>query len=54
MLFVLGDTHAIVYARDSGGLLEIWEPSAGKAFVTDDRLRHIWTATPWNLSRARD
>jgi hypothetical protein len=54
MLFVLGDTHAIVYARDSGGLLEIWDPSAGKAFVTDDRLRHIWTGHALEFSRARD
>jgi hypothetical protein len=54
MLFVLGDTHAVVYARNSGGLLEIWNPSAGKAFITDDRLRHIWTGHALEFSRARD
>ena len=42
MLFILGDTHAVVFAGMSGGLVEIWNPSTGKALASERRLGQIW------------
>ena len=54
MLFVLGDTHAVVYAGISGDLFEIWNPSTGKAFVSEEGLRHIWNGHALEFRRAAD
>jgi hypothetical protein len=54
MLFVLGDTHAVAYAGMTGGLVEIWNPSFGKAFFPEWRLRQIWNGHALEFERARN
>jgi hypothetical protein len=52
MLFILGDTHAVVYAGMKGGRIEIWNPSLGKAFIPEARLRQIWNGHALEFERA--
>jgi Peptidase C39 family len=42
MLFVIGDTHAVVYAGMADGLFEIWNPNFGKRFMPEKQLGVIW------------
>jgi hypothetical protein len=52
MLFVLNDTHAVVYAGMTGGLVEIWNFNAGKTFLSEWRLREIWDGHALEFTRA--
>jgi ABC-type bacteriocin/lantibiotic exporter with double-glycine peptidase domain len=52
MLFVLGDTHAVVYAGMTGGLAEIWNPSEGKALVPEGRLSELWDGHALEFQRS--
>lgn len=52
MLFVLNDTHAVVYAGMTGGLIEIWNPSFGKAFMPEWRLDQMWDGHALEFKRA--
>jgi hypothetical protein len=54
MLFVFGDTHAVVYAGMKGGLVEIWNPSYGKAFLPEWRLVRMWDGHALEFERARN
>jgi ABC-type bacteriocin/lantibiotic exporter with double-glycine peptidase domain len=53
MLFILGDTHAVMYARMVGGMIEIWNPSFGKAFLPEWRLNQIWDGHAMEFKRDR-
>jgi len=52
MLFIFGDTHAVVYAGMTGGLAEIWNPSVGKALVPEWRLAQMWEGHALEFERA--
>jgi hypothetical protein len=54
MLFVFADSHAVVYAGMTGGLAEIWNPSAGKAFLPAWRLHQMWDGHALEFERARN
>jgi hypothetical protein len=54
MLFVLSDTHAVIYAGITGGLIEIWNPSFGKAFLPEWRLNEIWDGHALEFKRDGD
>jgi hypothetical protein len=53
MLFVVGDTHAMVYAGMTGGLAEIWNPSSGKMLMPESRLDVIWGGHALEFQRDR-
>jgi peptidase C39-like protein len=42
MLFVLGDTHAVVYAGMTNGEVELWNPNGGKKYLSIERLSEFW------------
>lgn len=52
MLFVIGDTHAVVYAGMKGGLVEILNPSSGKRLMPESRLNVIWDGHALEFNRA--
>ena len=52
MLFIFGDTHAVVYAGMSGGRAEIWNPSVGKALLPEWRLGQMWEGHALEFQRA--
>jgi ABC-type bacteriocin/lantibiotic exporter with double-glycine peptidase domain len=52
MLFILSDTHAVVYAGMTDGLAEIWNISGGKSFLAEWRLRQIWDGHALEFKRA--
>jgi hypothetical protein len=52
MLFVIGDTHAVVFARMTDGLVEIWNPSFGKRLEPEARLDVIWKGHALEFQRA--
>jgi ABC-type bacteriocin/lantibiotic exporter with double-glycine peptidase domain len=54
MLFIFAATHAVVFARMTGGRAEIWNPSDGKAFLTESRLRQMWDGHALEFERARN
>jgi hypothetical protein len=54
MLFIRGDTHAVVYAGMTGGLVEIWNPSFGKSFIPESRLRQYWDGHALEFKRTAD
>jgi hypothetical protein len=54
MLFIFSDSHAVVYAGMKGGLAEIWNPSAGKAFLPEWRLGQMWDGHALEFKRARN
>jgi hypothetical protein len=54
MLFVFADSHAVVFAGMTGGLAEIWNPSVGKAFLPEWRLRQMWDGHALEFERARN
>ena len=54
MLFISGDTHAVVYAKRVGDVLEIWNPNSGKALVPASRLGMIWHGHALEFQRAND
>jgi hypothetical protein len=52
MLFILGDTHAVVYAGMTNGVVEIWNPSFGKAFVPERQMRDFWDGHALEFTRS--
>jgi ABC-type bacteriocin/lantibiotic exporter with double-glycine peptidase domain len=54
MLFIRDDTHAVVYVGRRGELLEIWNPSFGKSFMPESRLRQLWDGHALEFNRSRN
>jgi hypothetical protein len=53
MLFFVNDTHAVVFAGiTSDGLVEIWNPSQGKTFFSENALNRVWTGHALEFHRA--
>jgi ABC-type bacteriocin/lantibiotic exporter with double-glycine peptidase domain len=52
MLFILGDTHAVVYDGMKGGLIEIWNPSFGKKLMTEAQLGLNWDGHALEFKRS--
>jgi hypothetical protein len=52
MLFVMNDSHAVVFVGLTNGLVEIWNPSQGKTFYTENALRRTWTGHAIEFRRA--
>ena len=52
MLFILGDTHAVVYAGTSHGRIEILNPSVGKTWLSESQLRELWDGHALEFMRA--
>lgn len=51
MLFIMADTHAVVYAGMRHGRIEIWNPSTGKSLITEPELHEIWTGHALEFTR---
>jgi len=54
MLFVIGDTHAVVYAGISSGVVELWNPSFGKTLVPESRMSAFWDGHALEFKRTQD
>jgi Peptidase C39 family len=54
MLFVMSDTHAVVYAGMKGGLVEIWNPNNGKRLMPESQLSVIWAGHALEFERAQN
>ena len=52
MLFVLHDSHAVVYVGRTNGVLEIWNPSGGKVRIPEGRIGRIWDGHALEFWRA--
>jgi hypothetical protein len=53
MLFFVNDTHAVVFVGFTNGLVEIWNPSEGRTFYSEERLRLVWTGHALEFRRAK-
>jgi len=51
MLFFVNDTHAVVFAGITNDLVEIWNPSQGKTFYTENALQRVWAGHALEFSR---
>lgn len=51
MLFIIGDTHAVVYAGMAGDLVEILNPSFGRKLIPEWQLDMMWDGHALEFSR---
>lgn len=54
MLFIAGDTHAVVYTGMRNGIVEILNPSTGRVLLPEWRLGQLWDGHALEFTRASE